>query len=159
MRRLIAGSDIAVGFQSTVMFEAMAAGVGLVYTFWDPEAKRIADSMIPFHEWGHLLEVADRAEGFEDAVRGARRASWGDDLWRARREACEPHLGPLDGGASERTIGVIAQQVQAFREQRHGAPVRPARSRPSMRHHRYRARERAIRTASQRPPGAAPVTS
>ena len=55
-------------------------------------------------------------------MRGARQASWGGDLWLARRAVCEPHLGSLDGGASERTVGVIAAKVREFRGQRQGAP-------------------------------------
>ena len=38
-RRLIAGSDIAVGFQSTVLIEAMVAGLPTLYTSWDPECR------------------------------------------------------------------------------------------------------------------------
>lgn len=149
VRGLIAGSDIAVGFQSTVMFEAMAAGLPLVYTFWDPEAKRLANTMVPFHKWGHLLEVADRADGFVDAVRGARPAPWDSDLWRARRELAEEHLGPLDGHASERTITVIAQQVERWHAKKSTVRDQPSRSRPSMALRRFRTRERAIRTASR----------
>jgi hypothetical protein len=149
VRRLIASSDVAVGFQSTVMFEAMAAGLGLVYTCWDPEAQRIADRMVPFHRWGHLLEVADHAEEFEDAVRGARRARWGDELWTARREVCAPHLGALDGGASGRTIAVLEERVAAFRAARRDGFHRPTRTRPSLRLRHYRARQRTIRAASR----------
>jgi CDP-glycerol glycerophosphotransferase (TagB/SpsB family) len=150
VRDLIAGSDIAVGFQSTVMFEAMAAGLPLVYTFWDPEAQRIADTMVPFHEWGHVLEVADTSDSFEARVREARPAPWESELWRARREIAELHLGPLDGGASERTLAAIETRVGAHRAATDGPPPsRARRRRPSVRLRRYRARERAIRTASR----------
>lgn len=149
VRTLIAGSDIAVGFQSTVMFEAMAAGLPLVYTFWDPEARAIADAMIPFHEWGHVLEVADEADSFERCVREARPAPWGSELWRARREIAETHLGSLDGRASERTIASVAEQIRLFRTAGEASAPRARRSRPSMRLQRYRARRRAIRTASR----------
>jgi CDP-Glycerol:Poly(glycerophosphate) glycerophosphotransferase len=150
VRTLIAGSDIAVGFQSTVMFEAMAAGLPLVYTFWDPEAQRLAETMVPFHEWGDLLEVVEHADDFIDRVRRAPAAPWGSDLWHARRELAESHLGSLDGGASARAIHAIATHVSAFRSSRGELAVgRPRRTRPSLRLRRYRARERAIRTASR----------
>jgi hypothetical protein len=150
VRTLISGADIAVGFQSTVMFEAMAVGLPLVYTYWDPEAKRIGDSMIPFHRWGHLLEVADDAGAFEDRVRGARAAPWGGELWQARRELAEEHLGALDGGASARVLDTLSRQIAAFRAA-HETPAhaRSVRPRPSLRLRGYRARQRAIRTASR----------
>ena len=148
VRGLIAGSDIAVGFQSTVMFEAMAAGLPLVYTFWDPEAQRIADTMVPFHEWGDVLEVADRADSFEQRVREARPAPWNSELWRARRGIAESHLGPLDGGASSRAVASLDEYVQQFAARSHRL-VAPPRSRRSLRLRRYRARNRAIHAASR----------
>jgi hypothetical protein len=148
-RRLIAGSDVAVGFQSTVMLEALVAGLPLVYTFWDPEAQRIKETLVPYHEMGDLMEVVWESGDFVDAVRRARPAPWGSELWQARRAAAEPQLGPLDGGASRRAVDVVEREVRAFRELARPPARHPSRSRPSLRLRRFRARERAIRAASR----------
>jgi hypothetical protein len=150
VRRLIAGADVAVGFQSTVMLEAMVAGLPVVYTFWDPEAWRIRDTTVPFHEWGHLIEVVEDADHFADAVRAARRAPWGSELWRERRAVAEPQLGSLDGGAARRTVEAVEEQVLLFRERRgtRALPNPPRRTR-SPRLRRYHARKRAVHAAAR----------
>lgn len=149
-RRLIAGSDIAVGFQSTVLIEAMVAGLPTLYTSWDPECRRIEETLTPYHEWDGLIEVVRDADTFADTVRAAQRAQPGSARWEARRRLGEEHLGPLDGGASARTIEVLADEVAAFgREQGAGHAVALSRRRPSLALRRYRARERAILTASR----------
>jgi hypothetical protein len=150
VRRLIAGSDVAVGFQSTVMIEAMVAGLPTLYTCWDPECRRIEGTLTPYHEWDGLIDVVRDADRFADVVRAAEPALPGSERWAARRRLGELHLGPLDGGASERTVGVLAEQVAAFRRERgtqNGVTL--SRKRPSLALRRYRARERAISTASR----------
>ena len=150
VRRLIAGSDIAVGFQSTVMIEAMVAGLPTLYTCWDPECRRIEGTLTPYHEWDGLIDVVRDADRFADAVRAAEPALPGTERWNARRRLGELHLGPLDGRASERTVRVLAEQVAAFgREHGSHRGVALSRKRPSLALRRYRARERAISTASR----------
>lgn len=150
VRRLIAGSDIAVGFQSTVMIEAMVAGLPTLYTSWDPECRRIEGTLTPYHEWDGLIEVVRDADAFAETVRCAQPAQPGSERWTARRRLGEQHLGPLDGRASERTVQVLADEVAAFRhEQGAGHQVALSRKRPSLALRRYRARERAILTASR----------
>ncbi len=150
VRRLIAGSDIAVGFQSTVMLEAMVAGLPTVYTCWDPECARIEDTMSPYHEMDGLMKVVRDADRFADTIRTARPALPGTPEWQARRDAGQVHLGALDGLASERTVQVLADQIGSFRaEPAHGAGAKPGRRHRSMALRRYRARERAIGTASR----------
>lgn len=150
VRRLIAGSDIAVGFQSTVMIEAMVAGLPTLYTCWDPECRRIEGTLTPYHEWDGLIDVVRDADAFADTVRSAQPALPGSERWAARRRLGEFHLGPLDGHASERAVRVLDEQVAAFRRER-GAEhaVALSRKRPSLTLRRYRARERAISTASR----------
>jgi hypothetical protein len=150
VRRLIAGSDVAVGFQSTVMIEAMVAGLPTLYTCWDPECRRIEGTLTPYHEWDGLIDVVRDADRFADVVRAAEPALPGSERWAARRRLGELHLGSLDGRASERTVGVLAEQVAAFRRERgtqNGVTL--SRKRPSLALRRYRARERAISTASR----------
>lgn len=150
VRRLIAGSDVAVGFQSTVIIEAMVAGLPTLYTFWDPECRRIEGTLTPYHEWDDLIDVVRDADRFAETVRAAQPALRGSERWDARRRLGEFHLGPLDGRASERTVRVLADQVHAFRRER-GARhvVSLSRKHPSLALRRYRARERAISTASR----------
>jgi hypothetical protein len=149
-RWLIAGSDVAVGFQSTVIIEAMVAGLPTLYTFWDPECRRIEGTLTPYHEWGDLIDVVRDADAFGDTVRAAEPAKPGSERWKARRHLGEVHLGPLDGRSSERTVRVLAEQVHAFRRER-GANhvVSLSRRYPSLALRRYRARERMIKTASR----------
>ena len=149
VRALIAGSDVAVGFQSTVMLEAMVSGLAVLYTFWDPEARRIQDTLVPYHNMGDLIEVVDDASRFGEVLRSARPAPWGSALWQARRHAAEPELGSLDGGASARTVVVIEREVAAFRAL--GGSGRPEllRRRPSLALRRFRVRESGIRAASR----------
>ncbi len=150
VRRLIAGSDLAVGFQSTVMIEAMVAGLPTLYTSWDPECRRIEGTLTPYHEWDGLIDVVRDADTFADTVRSSRPAQPGSERWIARRRLGELHLGALDGRASERTVQVLADEVAAFcREQGAGHTVALSRRRPSLALRRYRARERAILTASR----------
>ena len=149
VRRLIAGADVAVGFQSTVMLEAMVAGLPVVYTFWDREAQRISETLVPYHEFGNLIEVVDEADHFVDAVVNARPAPWGSELWKARRAVAEPHLGPLDGNATRRTVDALTRAIDRYRRTHATESVVSPRTRPSLRLRRYRARESAIRTGSR----------
>ena len=109
-RRLIAGADVVVGFQTTALLESMVAGRPVVYTGWDPEAIRLRDGLIPFHEWGDQISLVESAAGLPGAVE---RAGGGVGSQRAR-EIAEEYLGPVDGGASHRTIEEIRNCVERF---------------------------------------------
>jgi hypothetical protein len=107
-RRLIAGADVVVGFQTTALLESMVAGRPVVYTGWDPEAVRLRDGLIPFHEWGDQITLVESAEDLPSSVG---RAAGGGGSQRARQIA-EEYLGPVDGGASRRTIDQIRKSVE-----------------------------------------------
>jgi len=88
----------------------MVAGRPVVYTGWDPEAIRLRDGLIPFHEWGGQISLVESAAGLPGAVE---RAGGGVGSQRAR-EIAEEYLGPVDGGASHRTIEEIRNCVERF---------------------------------------------
>lgn len=132
-RQLILNADMVVGFQSTAVFEAMAAGKPVVYTFWTSPAEQFAPSLIPFHEMGHVLRCVTSPDELVAAVTdrdgtGVRR----DDELRARRMAVvEEHLGPFDGHATERVLAEIERYVGEYRARAaHAGATRLRRRRP-----------------------------
>jgi hypothetical protein len=118
-RRLIAGSDVVAGFQTTALFEALVAGKPVVYTGWDRQAEELAGELIPFHEWDDVLDVARTPDEFVPLVEAARGQT--RDPEHARRIA-EAQLGPVDGGASERTLAQISTLVTEFEQAAAGNP-------------------------------------
>ena len=133
-RKLIAGCDVLVGFQSTAMIEAMLARKPVVYTGWDEESQGISSQLIPFAEWDDLVHVVrDRAQMVPmiEAARG--RAYDAAEAARAD-EIVERYLGRIDGDASERTIAVLRNLVTTCAGAQHAgdrAPPRAARRAPA----------------------------
>ncbi|HZM17932.1 MAG TPA: hypothetical protein VFB87_00820 [Gaiellaceae bacterium] len=116
-RELIADASVAIGFQTTALLECMLAGTPVVYTGWDAEAQRLSAELIPFHEWGDVIDVVLRPEELAPTVevaRGRARDGWAD----RRRAIAEEFLGPVDGGASVRTLQTIRSCVETFELQR-----------------------------------------
>jgi hypothetical protein len=109
-RRLIGGADAVVGFQTTALLESMVAGRPVVYTGWDPEAVRLREGLIPFHEWGDEITVVESAADLPDAVERAA----GSGSSPQARQIAEEYLGPVDGSASRRTIEQIRDCVERF---------------------------------------------
>ena len=134
-RPLIARADVAIGFQTTALLECMLAGTPVVYTGWDPEAQRLSMDLIPFHEWADVIDVVTRAEDLAPTVEAARDR---DPTERAARRAeiAAEFLGPVDGGASRRTLETIRASVEAFERRREPSVERLrqqlARSRPPL---------------------------
>lgn len=117
-RRLIADANVIVGFQTTAMLEGMLAGRPVVYTGWDHRAVELQDKLIPFHEWGDLIDLVPTDDALADVVRSARPFPRGTLQWDRRREVFEEQLGPVDGRSSSRTLDAIAEQVRRFAEAR-----------------------------------------
>jgi hypothetical protein len=110
-RELIRDADVVVGFQTTALIESLAAGRPVVYTGWDPEARRLASDLIPFHEWGDVLAVVGRADDLPDVVRRARAADAGRS--ERARAIVEEYLGPIDAGAARRALDVVRRYADA----------------------------------------------
>jgi hypothetical protein len=104
-RDLILEADAVVGFQTTALYEAMAAGKPIAYTAWGALYPRFRSELIPFDEQPDLLDVVrSRTELFE----WLRRPPTLDSALHARRMAfVEEMLGPIDGNAAARTLTVL----------------------------------------------------
>jgi hypothetical protein len=48
VRELIGAADVIVGFQSTALYESVAAGKRTIYAAWGDEYQRLRDELIPF---------------------------------------------------------------------------------------------------------------
>lgn len=117
-RSLVGAADVVVGFQTTVLFEAAAAGCRIVYPAWGQVFDEAIDLLIPFHSMPGLLthvrsgeELAATLAGGLDAVRRP-----GPEGHRI----VEEHLGPIDGGASERVITLLRAMAVPGRRDRGG---------------------------------------
>jgi len=113
VRHLILGADIVVGFQTTALYEAVAARKQVIYTFWGPEVERTKDYLIPYHEYPDtVLHTANSPAHMKELVRTFIGQPVDEDAWRVRAKICETHLGPLDGQSSQRVRQVIADVVR-----------------------------------------------
>ena len=93
-RKLIAGCDVLVGFQSTAMIEAMLARKPVVYTGWDEEAKSLSAQLIPFAAWDDLIHVVPEREQLAVTVEAARGATLRRGPGRScRGRSCAGYLG------------------------------------------------------------------
>jgi hypothetical protein len=113
-RQLIVNADVVVGFQTTALLEAMIAGRPSVYTGWDDSAISFGDDLIPFHDWADLITVVRRPEEFTDAVASLLKVECTPEVLSSRNQKAEYYLGPLDGGASNRVLDIVTQEVSAW---------------------------------------------
>jgi hypothetical protein len=102
-RQLVLDSDLAVGFQSTALYEAVAARRPVVYAAWGDAWERRVGQLIPFHAAPPgCLYHAKRPE--------ALRALLQMELQPPARSArvwYEEGLGPIDGRATDRAVDVL----------------------------------------------------
>lgn len=105
-RELIVATDAVVGFQTTALYEAVAARKSVIYAAWGDEYERFRARLIPFEEApaGCLRQAAsahDLAALLQDlsAVPGPACAAW-----------YEQALGHIDGHATER----VAARLEAI---------------------------------------------
>jgi hypothetical protein len=134
-RKLITGSDVVVGFQSTALIEAMLARKPVVYTGWDEEAKSLSSQLIPFAEWPDLIHVVERRDHMAATVEAARGSTYDSGQAARADEIVERYLGRIEGDASERTVAVLRAVVSDWEQRRT----------PEVERHRER-------LASRRPP-------
>lgn len=104
-RDLLADADVVVGFQTTALFEAAAAGRRILYPAWGEVFDEVADLLIPFHEMPDLLthvrsggELASMLEQGVEAI---------PPPGAEGRRTYEEHLGPVDGAACERVVALL----------------------------------------------------
>lgn len=109
-RELIMAADVVVGFQTTALYEAVAAGRTVIYAAWGDAYERHRDGLIPF----------DRAP--VDCVRHARSAQMLATLLTEqtspRSSGCETWyewaLGVVDGRSTDRVADRLATVAAAW---------------------------------------------
>src|SRR5207237_8112187 len=97
--------DAVVGFQTTALLEAAAAGRPVVYAAWGALYETVRSLLIPFDEYRGVVTHAS-GPGELSALLSA----GPERLPRPSAEASEiigEHLGPVDGKASARTVAVL----------------------------------------------------
>jgi hypothetical protein len=111
-RELILDADAVVGFQTTALYEAMAAGKPIAYTAWGAAYDRFAPLLIPFDRRDDLLRVVRSGEELASWLRDPPPV---DEGQQSRRLAyVEEMLGPFDGHASARTLDAIRRQATTW---------------------------------------------
>lgn len=97
-RRLIVTSDAVVGFQTTALYEAVAARKAVVYAAWGKEYESLRERLIPFEDapegcLHHASSAPDLVALLQElrAAPGAACAAW-----------YETAIGHIDGHATER---------------------------------------------------------
>ncbi len=102
-RELIRDADVVVGFQTTALYEAVAAGRRVVYAAWGGAYERAKSALIPFEATpAGCIEHARSAKELLDLLAAGRSASEGAcNAW------VEEALGPIDGRATERTAAEL----------------------------------------------------
>jgi CDP-glycerol glycerophosphotransferase (TagB/SpsB family) len=141
-RYLILNADIVIGFQTTALFESLAAGKPVIYTFWSEPARRYAQDLIPFHQAGDALYCVTSPEELTRVVKQCRGAVADPGTVVQRRRFFEEYLGPLDGDASRRAW----RHIEALTAQRAPSSARrdlDARAAAYCRHEATRASWRA----------------
>jgi hypothetical protein len=105
-RELILGADVVVGFQTTALYEAVAARRTAVYAAWGEEYERYRDGLIPFDaappdcvHHATSPEMLATMIGNDSAGGHPHCIGWSEQA-----------LGSLDGHATER----VARRLEAF---------------------------------------------
>lgn len=109
-RELIVAANVVVGFQTTALYEAVAARRAVVYAAWGEAYERFRDSLIRFEEAPTgCLEHADSAERLAAALANptapsdAPCAAWYEEA-----------LGAVDGHATDRVAERLAAVAAAW---------------------------------------------
>lgn len=110
-RELIATADVVIGFQTTALLEAMAAGKPVLYTGWDPEASRLRDELVPFADWDDAIEIVKAPAALAPTARAVMGKSLDARATARRAKLVEGLLGPIDGHASERALAAVRRVV------------------------------------------------
>jgi hypothetical protein len=125
-RGLIVAADAVVGFQTTALYEAVAALKSVIYAAWGDEYERLRPRLIPFEEApGGCLRQASSAEHLAALLRDVRAVPG-----PACAEWYEQALGHIDGHATER----VANRLDAIAD---AWPPGPARHALDLRRRRF----------------------
>src|SRR6202035_668224 len=108
-RDLIVGADAVVGFQSTALYEAVAAGRPVIYAAWGEEYERFRTGLIPFDQASPAC-VHHATSADELIALLAEKLPSTDVTCSAWYEEA---LGPVDGQASDRVTRRLMSIVAA----------------------------------------------
>ncbi|HEY8584264.1 MAG TPA: hypothetical protein VIL49_15010, partial [Capillimicrobium sp.] len=115
VRQYVLNADVVLGFQTTALFESLAAGRPTFYTWWSPATQEYAADLIPFHEADEALTVARSPQALRNALRDRLAdPSAGPDP-TAASALVETYLGRVDGAAGERCWTAIERIVAGRR--------------------------------------------
>jgi hypothetical protein len=112
-RQLIVNANVVVGFQTTALFEALAAGKHVVYTFWSTPAHEFVADLLPFHEMEGALTVACSPSDLRRLLLSMSESQLDVQLPKRQSEVVK-QLGPLDGHAAERCLKLIEEYVADY---------------------------------------------
>lgn len=103
-RELILEATVVVGFQTTALFEAAAAGRQCIYAAWGEPFTSVREHLIPFHTYDQVVTHATSPAHLAEllAAPASVPLATSDGV-----RIAEHHLGPLDGLASERVWAVL----------------------------------------------------
>ena len=110
-RDLILGADVVVGFQTTALYEAVAAGRAVIFAAWGDAYERFRAGLIPFHEApaGCVRHAASAEQLAELLLSGDAGSPPGRcDAWFGEA------LGPIDGHATERVAARLHAVAAAW---------------------------------------------
>jgi hypothetical protein len=108
-RELVVASDVVVGFQTTALFEAVAAATPAVYAAWGEEYERFRSGLIAFHEApAECLHHASSPEHLAELLSTPLEAPTGCAAWY------EQALGSVDGGATQRVADRLVAIAAAW---------------------------------------------
>ena len=110
-RQLVLEADVVVGFQTTALFEAMAAGRPVIYAAWGPVYEQAKPMLIPFESYeGAVLCATSRtklrellSQDPEDLVVDRERA----------RAVVQEEIGVVDGQAARRALVAVREVAAA----------------------------------------------
>ncbi len=120
-RALIIAADVVVGFQTTALYEAVAARRSVVYAAWGDEYERYRDGLIPFDEAPRAcVRHADAPEVLAAMLTDELAPATGCAPWY------EEALGPVDGNATEACRGSPQHRRGSVERHRRTARTRPA---------------------------------
>ncbi len=110
-RELIVAANTVVGFQTTALFEAVAARRTAVYAAWGEAYERLRDGLIRFDSSpADCIRHADSPEMLDAMVGDATPSGGGQPCTAWAEEA----LGPIDGQATDRVAARLATVAGAW---------------------------------------------
>ena len=104
-RRLILDADVVVGFQTTSLYEAVAAGRPTIYTGWGEPFERSRKALIPFHAASGCVMHASSPMDLEKLLHEPHIPEPKCYQW------IENALGPVDGFSARRVVKELRECV------------------------------------------------